>query len=115
MMLWEASVLLREAVQRGLFGAVALVLNRGAMRRPLGLPADRFRARRSKWWTRTASSLALRLNRPGCRVTIRALRSGPPRDACMGVRQAASGWRDRGHGRLFRVGSTHRCEADEWQ
>jgi hypothetical protein len=50
MMLWEASALLHQAVQRGLLGAAALALNRGAMRRPLGLPADRFHARRSKWW-----------------------------------------------------------------
>ena len=34
------SVLLYEAVQRGLRWAVALVVNRGAIRRPLGLPAD---------------------------------------------------------------------------
>ena len=33
-------VLLHQAVQRGLFGAVALVADRGAIRRPLGLSAD---------------------------------------------------------------------------
>ena len=33
-------VLLHQAVQRGLFGAVALAVDRGAIRRPLGLPAD---------------------------------------------------------------------------
>ena len=32
-------VLLHMAVQRGLFRAVALVVDRGAVRRPLGLPA----------------------------------------------------------------------------
>ena len=32
-------VLLQQAVQRGLFRAVALVVDRGAVRRPLGLPA----------------------------------------------------------------------------
>ena len=29
-----------HAVQRGVCGAVALVVDRGAIRRPLGLPAD---------------------------------------------------------------------------
>ena len=33
-------MLLDQAVQRGLFGAVALVADRGAIRRPLGLSAD---------------------------------------------------------------------------
>ncbi|HEY6356491.1 MAG TPA: hypothetical protein VIY30_18560 [Burkholderiaceae bacterium] len=33
-------MLLHQAVQRGLFGAVAFVVERGAIRRPLGLPAD---------------------------------------------------------------------------
>lgn len=33
-------VLLHQAVQRSLLRAVALVLDRGAIRRPLGLPAD---------------------------------------------------------------------------
>ena len=33
-------VLLHQAVQRGLFRAVALVVDRGAIRRPLGLPAN---------------------------------------------------------------------------
>ena len=38
---WAAGgVLLHQAVQRVLFGAVALVVDRGAIRRPLGLPAD---------------------------------------------------------------------------
>ena len=37
----EASrALLHQAVQRGLLGAVALVVKRGAIRRPLGLPAS---------------------------------------------------------------------------
>ena len=33
-------VLPHQAVQRGLLGARALVVDRGAIRRPLGLPAD---------------------------------------------------------------------------
>jgi len=33
-------MLLRQAVQGGLLGAVALVVERCAIRRPLGLPAD---------------------------------------------------------------------------
>ena len=33
-------VLLNQAVQRGLFRAVALAGDRSAIRRPLGLPAD---------------------------------------------------------------------------
>lgn len=38
-------VLLQQAVQRGLLRAVAPVLNRGAVRRTLGLPADGLHAR----------------------------------------------------------------------
>jgi hypothetical protein len=33
-------VLLHQAVQRGLLGAVAFVVDRGAIRRQFGLPAD---------------------------------------------------------------------------
>ncbi len=33
-------VLLHQAVQRGLLGAVTLVVNRGAIRHPTGLPTD---------------------------------------------------------------------------
>ena len=36
-------VLLHQAVKRGLLGAVAFVVERGAIRRPLGLPADGLR------------------------------------------------------------------------
>jgi hypothetical protein len=43
------SVLLHQPVQRGLFRAVALVVDRGANRRPLGLPADGLHARPPKW------------------------------------------------------------------
>ena len=43
------SVLLHQAVQRGLFRAVAFVVDRGAIRRPLGLPADGSHARLPKW------------------------------------------------------------------
>ena len=46
------SVLLHQAVQRGLLRAVALVVNRGAIRRLLprtGLPANGLHARLPKW------------------------------------------------------------------
>jgi hypothetical protein len=43
------SVLLHQAVQRGLFRAVAFAVDRGAIRRPLGLPADGSHARLPKW------------------------------------------------------------------
>ena len=43
------SVLLHQAVQRGLLRAVALVVDRGAIRRPLGLPASGLHARLPKW------------------------------------------------------------------
>ncbi len=42
-------MLLHQAVQRGLLRAVALVVDRGAIRRPLGLPADGLHARLPKW------------------------------------------------------------------
>ena len=42
-------VLLHQAVQRGLLGAVAFVVERGAIGRPLGLPADGLHARLPKW------------------------------------------------------------------
>jgi hypothetical protein len=42
-------MLLHKAVQRGLFRAVAFVVDRGAIRRPLGLPADGLHARLPKW------------------------------------------------------------------
>jgi hypothetical protein len=38
-------LLLHQAVQRGLLRAVALVVDRGAIRRPLGLPANGLHAR----------------------------------------------------------------------
>ena len=38
-------VRLYQAVQRGLLGALALVVNRGAARHPLGLPTDGLHAR----------------------------------------------------------------------
>lgn len=41
-------VLLDQAVQRGLFRAVTLVLDRGAIRRPLGRPANGLHARLPK-------------------------------------------------------------------
>jgi hypothetical protein len=42
-------VLLHQAVQLGLFRAVALVVDRVAIRRPLGLPASGSHARLPKW------------------------------------------------------------------
>jgi hypothetical protein len=42
-------VLPHQAVQRGLFRAVALLVDRSASRRPLGLPADGLYARLPKW------------------------------------------------------------------
>ena len=42
-------VLLHEAVQRSLFSAVAFVVDRGSMLRPLGLPAAGLHARLPKW------------------------------------------------------------------
>jgi hypothetical protein len=42
-------VLLHQAVQRGLLGAVALIVDRGAIVRPLRLPADGLHARLPKW------------------------------------------------------------------
>ena len=42
-------VLLHQAVHRGLFRAVAIVVDRGAIRRPLGLPAIGLHARLAKW------------------------------------------------------------------
>ena len=42
-------VLLPQAVKRGLFRAVALVVDWDAIRRPLGLPADGLHARLPKW------------------------------------------------------------------
>ena len=43
------SVLQRQAVQRGLFWAVALVVDGGALRCPLGLPANGLHAKLSTW------------------------------------------------------------------
>ena len=42
-------VLLHQSVQSGLFRAVALVVDRGEIRRPLGLPADELHAGLLKW------------------------------------------------------------------
>jgi len=45
-------VLLHQAVQRGLFGAVALVVDWGVVRRPdrrIGLPADGLHAKLPRW------------------------------------------------------------------
>jgi hypothetical protein len=42
-------VLLHQSVQRGLFRAVAIVVDRGAIRRPLGLPAAGLHDGLPKW------------------------------------------------------------------
>ena len=42
-------VLLHKAVQRGLLRAVALAVDRSAIRRPLGLPADGLHTRLPRW------------------------------------------------------------------
>jgi hypothetical protein len=42
------SVLLHQVVQRGLLRAVALAMDPGAIRRPLGLPVDGLHARLPK-------------------------------------------------------------------
>jgi hypothetical protein len=42
-------MLLHQAVQRGLIRAAALVVKRGAIWRPLGLPTDGLHARLPKW------------------------------------------------------------------
>ena len=49
-------VLLHQAVKRGLLGAVALVVNRGAIGRPVGLPTDGLHASlTSRLWLFTVS------------------------------------------------------------
>ena len=59
------SVLLYQAVQRGLRWAVALVVNRDAIRRPLGLPADGLHAMLTpKLWCFTVSNRAVRRHGP---------------------------------------------------
>jgi hypothetical protein len=45
----DRGVLLDEAVQRDLFRAAVLVVDRGAIQRPLGLSADSLHARLPKW------------------------------------------------------------------
>jgi hypothetical protein len=43
------SGLLHQALPRGLLGVVTFVVDRGAVRRPLGLPAEGWRARLPRW------------------------------------------------------------------
>ena len=64
------SVLLHRAVPRGPLRAVALEVDRGAIRCPLGLPANGLHARLPKWWAGTVSSPALRLNRPQYHLSL---------------------------------------------
>ncbi len=42
-------MLLNQAVQRGLFRAMAHIVDRGAIRRPLELPPSGWHARLPKW------------------------------------------------------------------
>jgi hypothetical protein len=60
--------LLHEAVQRGLLGVVAFVVERGAVRRPQRLPADGVHARLPRLGPRTVSGRSPRLNRSECRL-----------------------------------------------
>ena len=55
-------VLLHQAVKRGLLGAVALVVNRGAIGRPVGLPTDGLHAllTSSLWWFTVSDGAAPR-------------------------------------------------------
>jgi hypothetical protein len=69
-------VLLHQVVQSGLPSAVSLVVDRGAIGRPLGLPEIGLHARFPKWRARTVLSRALRLNRPECCLPMCALRCG---------------------------------------
>ena len=55
--------LLHQVVQRGQLRAVALVVDRGAIRRPLGLPTDGLHARLPRGSARRVSCRAPRLNR----------------------------------------------------
>ena len=65
-------VLLDQAVQRGLFRAMPLVVQRGAVRRPLGLLADGLHARLPCWLARTVSSPVRCRNRPIGRLPVGA-------------------------------------------
>jgi hypothetical protein len=53
-----------------LFRAMTLVVNRGDIRRPLGLPANGLHDRLREWRARTISSLASRRNRSECRLPV---------------------------------------------
>ncbi len=65
-------VLLHQSVQRGLLGAVALVVNRPPIRRPLGLSADGLHAMLPRLGPRTVLSSAPRLNRSVGRLPVGA-------------------------------------------
>lgn len=68
----DHGVLLHHAVQYGLLGAVALVVNRCAIRRPIGLPADGLRAMLPRLGPRTVSRSAPRLNHSVGRLPVGA-------------------------------------------
>ena len=97
------SVMLHQAVRRGLFRAVALAVDWDAIRRPLGLPAKGLQARQPSWWPRTASCRAPSLDRPGCRLLVgaylcrasfgdrSAIASGCQQAACRHLRLLAGG------------------------
>ena len=69
-------MLLYPAVQRGLFRSMALMVDRGAIGRPLELPADGLHDGLPRWQARTFVRCALHLNRLQCRVPVCALRGG---------------------------------------
>jgi hypothetical protein len=59
-------VLLNPSAQRGLLRAVALFVERSAIRRPLGLPDDGLHARLPKWRASTVANRAPCLKRSAC-------------------------------------------------
>ena len=65
-------VLLHQTVPRGLLGVVTLVVDRGAVARPPGLPADGLHALLPRLCPRTVSSRAQRRNRPEGRLPLGA-------------------------------------------
>jgi hypothetical protein len=67
----RATARLHQVVLRGLLGAVTLVVDRGARRRPQELPADALHARLPRLRPRTVSSPALRRNRSDCCLRVR--------------------------------------------
>ena len=90
---------------RGLLRAMALVTDRGTVRCPLRLPANRLHARLRSG--EPARSQALRRTATALSTACRGAPSGarPTTGACVPVRPAALGRRDQDSECLFRVGS----------